>query len=73
MECWATNQQLILMSKPQDPPTFYPRSWRTTSTPDLAFATESIHKLCHREDCSQLGGGWGGGWGGVTIGLLLYL
>ena len=56
VECWATNQQLILINKPQDPPTFYSRSWRTTSTPDLAFATDNIHKLCHREVCSQLGG-----------------
>ena len=56
MECWATSQQLILINKPQDPPTFYSRSWRTTSTPDLAFATDNIHKLCHREVCSQLGG-----------------
>ena len=56
MECWATNQQLILINKPQDPPTFYSRSWRTTSTPDLAFATDNIHKLCHREVCSQLRG-----------------
>ena len=56
VECWATNQQLILINKPQDPPTFYSRSWRTTSTPDLAFATDNIHKLCHREVYSQLGG-----------------
>ena len=57
VECWATNQQLILINEPQDPPTFYSRSWRTTSTPDLAFATDNIHKLCHREVCSQLGPG----------------
>ena len=56
VECWATNQQLILINKPQDPPTFYSRNWRTTSTPDLAFATNNIHKLCHREVCSQLRG-----------------
>ena len=55
MECWATNQQLILINKPLDPPFFYSRSWRTTSTPNLAFATHNIHKLCHREDCYQLG------------------
>ena len=47
VECWATNQQLILINKPQDPP---------TCTPDLAFATDNIHKLCHSEVCSQLGG-----------------
>ena len=50
------DHQLILINKPQDPPTFYSRSWRTTSTPNLASATDSIHKLCHREVCSQLGG-----------------
>ena len=56
VECWATNQQLILINKPQDPPTFYSTSWITISMPDLAFATDNIHKLCHREACSQLGG-----------------
>ena len=56
VECWATNQQQILINKPQDPPTFYPRSRRITSTPYLAFTTDNIHKLCHREVCSQLGG-----------------
>ena len=55
VECWATNQQLILINKPQDLLTFYSRNWRTTSTPDLAFATDNIHKLCHHEVYSQLG------------------
>ena len=32
VECWATSQQLILINKPQDPLTFYSRSWRTTIT-----------------------------------------
>ena len=57
VECWATKQQMILINKPVDPPTFYSRSWRTTSAPDLAFATDNIHKLCHREVCSRLGRG----------------
>ena len=56
VECWATNQQLIVTNKPKDPPTFYSRSGRTTSTPDLAFANDNVHKLCHRDVCSQQGG-----------------
>ena len=33
VESWATKQQLILINKPWDSPTFYSRSWITTTTP----------------------------------------
>ena len=56
VESWAIEQQLILINKPGDQPTYYSRSWRTTSTPDIAFATDSLHKTSHREVCAQLGG-----------------
>ena len=55
VECWATNQ-LMLINHPDDLPTYYSRSWRTTSTLDLAFASDRLHKMCHREVCSLLGG-----------------
>jgi len=56
VESWAIEHQLILINKPGDQPTCYSRSWRTTSTPDIAFATDGIHKTCHRQVCAQLGG-----------------
>ncbi|GFS02396.1 hypothetical protein ElyMa_002863600 [Elysia marginata] len=37
---WQINMSLLLLNSPEDPPTFHSRSWMTTSTPDLAFATE---------------------------------
>ncbi|GFR87491.1 RNA-directed DNA polymerase from mobile element jockey [Elysia marginata] len=42
VEDWQTNMSLLLLNSPEDPRTFYSRSWMTTSTPDLAFATEDI-------------------------------
>ena len=56
VESWAIDQQLILINSPEDLPTYYSRSWRTSSTPDLAFTCDAIHKLCRREVCPQLGG-----------------
>ena len=56
VEEWAVMNQLVLVNKPDDPPTFTSRSWRTTHTPDLAFATDDIHKICKRTVGSQLGG-----------------
>ncbi|GFS16275.1 hypothetical protein ElyMa_001468800 [Elysia marginata] len=52
----ATNMSLLLLKKPEDPPTFYSRSFMTTSTPDLAFATEDIALKTTRQVMGQLGG-----------------
>ena len=43
-----TDNQLILLNHPHDPPTCYSRAWKTTSTPDLTMATGDIHKLTTR-------------------------
>ena len=51
-----TANQFVLINKPDDPDSFYSRAWRTTSTPDLAMATDDVHKIARREVCRQLGG-----------------
>ena len=56
MENWITENRLILINKPDDPDTFYSRTWRTTSTSDLAIATDDIQGIAEREVSSQLGG-----------------
>lgn len=56
VENWTDGNHLVLINRPDDPPTFYSRVWRTTSTPDLAFATDDIHSIAQREVSAQLGG-----------------
>ena len=56
VENWTSINQLILINRPDDPPTFYSRSSRTISTPDLAFATDDRHSIAQKEVSSQLGG-----------------
>ena len=56
VEDWQDDNHLILINTPNDTPTFYSRRWRTTSTPDLAFCTEDLHREIHREVGEQLGG-----------------
>ena len=56
VEDWQTDMNLLLLNDPDDPPTYYSRSWMTTSTPDLAFATEEIALKTTREVDKQLGG-----------------
>ena len=56
VENWITENRLILINKPDDPDTFFSRTWRTTSTPDLAIATDDIQGIAEREVASQLGG-----------------
>ena len=53
---WMIENELVLINKPDDKPSFYSRAWRTTSTPDLAMATEDIQKRAVRVVHSQLGG-----------------
>ena len=56
VEEWQDDNNLILINSPHDPPTFYSRGWKTTSTPDLAFSTEDLHRGILREVGDQLGG-----------------
>ena len=50
VENWVTENQLVLLNTPDDPHT------RTTSTPDLAIATDDIHGIAEREVSPHLGG-----------------
>ena len=54
MENWIAENRLIPINKPDDPDTFYSRTWRT-NTPDLAIATDDIQGIAEREVSSQLG------------------
>ena len=56
VENWQDDNGMILLNSPHDHPTFYSRRWHTTSTPDLAFATEAIARNATREVGQQLGG-----------------
>ena len=56
IEEWQIDTKLLLINDPEDPPTFYSRRWLTTSTPDLALATENIARKTTREVLNQLGG-----------------
>lgn len=40
IEEWQAENRLILLNKPEDKPTFFSRAWLTSTTPDLAFATD---------------------------------
>ena len=55
-EEWQDDNNLILINKPEDTPTFYSRCWHTTSTPNIAICTEDIHSITKRTVGSQLGG-----------------
>ena len=46
---WMVDNQLILINRPQDPPSYCSRAWKATSTPDLALATKDIQKRIIRE------------------------
>ena len=56
IEDWQDKHHLILVNDPTDTPTFYSRRWHTTTTPDLAFCTDDVHKNISRKVCDQLGG-----------------
>ena len=58
VEDWQDEHHLVLINSPHDTPTFYSRSWRTTSSPDLALCTEDIHRDVIREVGDQLGGSY---------------
>lgn len=56
IEAWQDENHLLLANDPNDQDTFYSRRWRTTTTPDLAFATADIHSQLTRTVGAQLGG-----------------
>ena len=56
VENWITENRLIVINKRDDPNTFYSRTGRTTSIPDLAIATDDTQAIAERELSSQLGG-----------------
>ncbi|GFR99381.1 RNA-directed DNA polymerase from mobile element jockey-like, partial [Elysia marginata] len=56
VENWQIDQNLQLLNDPEDQDTFYSRRWRTTSTPDLGFATDDIAKCTTRTVRDQLAG-----------------
>jgi hypothetical protein len=45
VENWIITNRLNLINQPDDPPTYYSRSWITTSSPDLANATDDIESI----------------------------
>ena len=51
-----TENQLKLIDKPDDKPTFFSRAWKSTSHPDLGIATDDIHKTIEKNVEGQLGG-----------------
>ena len=56
VEDWQIESNMILLNDPEDPPTFFSRRWLTTTTPDLAFATDDLSHKTSRKVLSQLGG-----------------
>ncbi|BFZ08560.1 hypothetical protein BsWGS_11599 [Bradybaena similaris] len=56
LEEWQDENRLILINRPSDPPTFYSRTWHTTSTPDLAFHSPDLKWNITRVVGKQLGG-----------------
>ena len=56
VEAWQDENNLILANDPMDQHTFYSRRWYSSTTPDLAFCTEDLHRHLTRKVCSQLAG-----------------
>ena len=55
VEDWMIEKNLLLINKPSDPPTFWSRTWKKSTCPDLAFATENLEKIAERTVSDQLG------------------
>jgi hypothetical protein len=55
VENWQIDNNLILLSDAEYPPTFYSRRCHTTSNPDLAFATDYLYVRTTRSVLKQLG------------------
>jgi hypothetical protein len=56
IEDWQIDSKMILLNDPEDPPTFFSRRWMSSTTPDLAFATDDLSKKATRGVQKQLGG-----------------
>ncbi|CAG5116491.1 unnamed protein product, partial [Candidula unifasciata] len=56
LEEWQDENRFVLINRPTDPPTFYSRSWHTTTTPDLAFHSPDLEWNIKRVVGNQLGG-----------------
>ena len=56
VEDWQVDNGLVLLNDPDDPPTFLSRRWLSSTTPDLAFATNDLSRIASRTVLSQLGG-----------------
>ena len=56
VEHLIVSNHLVLINTPTDPPTFYSRAWKTTSTVDIAIATDNTQMIAKREVSEQLGG-----------------
>ena len=48
VEDWQVDNGLVLLNDPDDPPTFFSRRWLSTTTPDLAFATNNLSMIASR-------------------------
>lgn len=56
VEDWQIEKNLLLLNDPDDTPTFFSRRWLTSTTPDLAFATNDVSRKSTRMVLEQLGG-----------------
>ena len=56
VEDWQVESSLLLLNDPEDPPIFYSRRWKTTSTPDFAFAFDDLSKKTTRKVLTQFDG-----------------
>uniref|UniRef100_A0A0B7BSI4 Reverse transcriptase domain-containing protein n=1 Tax=Arion vulgaris TaxID=1028688 RepID=A0A0B7BSI4_9EUPU len=56
VEDWEIDSNLHLINNAEDKPSYYSRTWKTTSTPDLAFSTGDIHHKIDRMVLDQLAG-----------------
>ena len=56
VEDWQIDDKLLLLNDKDDTPTFFLRQWLTSTTPDLAFATEDMSRKATWMVLSQLGG-----------------
>ena len=55
VEDWEIENNLFLVNTPEDWPCFYSRTWHSSSTPDLAFATSDLAYKTERAVGEQLG------------------
>ena len=56
VEDWQVDNGLVLLNDPDDPPTFFSRRWLSSTTPDLAFASNDLSRIASRTVLGQLGG-----------------